>query len=162
MQRKKNGPVQLKDAQEKITPDQYQNFLQQLRLEEIFISQIKVKRPYDVSVVSEEIPKIQIDLQSNFTNLQNFNKTYGSNVYKIKVKSGRKNLLSAEIEITAEYSYDSIPFDDTYFTIFDDISMQMMLFPYARLLINRILTDSGLGLLTLPMRKIFIEKKKEE
>jgi len=157
----KNIPSKsLEEAQKKVSPEQYRHFLEQLELEEIFVSKISSELFLNKKYSSKDSVNIEIKIKSYFENIEKY--TFGSNVYDIKIKSGNKILLKSKIEITAQFSYKEIPFDENYFKIFDDLSLQMMLFPYARLNINRILADAGLGYLTLPMKKSFFTKNKNQ
>ena len=162
MKKKENSPSPLKEAQNRVTPEKYKDFLKQIDLTNIFVRDVRMHREFDVSIVDSG-KKLKIDFNSSarFENYIETYKTYGTNNYIFTIKSGRKNIVKIELNISAEFRYKDEPFNEDYFSIFNSITLEMMLYPYARLLINRFLSDSNLAFFTLPMMKKITKSDKK-
>jgi hypothetical protein len=164
MNKKSQQQVAIKEATEKVSPEEYQKFIAQLKLETIFLSAVKFDKVADAHL--RDLRGATIDLpkpQGSFINSKDPKKTFATLTYKASIIDEHdKSLLDAEISYTAEFSFDTTPFDKYNFTIFLDFSLLQMLHPYFRRSLDQLISESYMGHFIMPLYKAFIEDAEKE
>ncbi len=164
MSKKSQQQVVVKEAAEKVSPEEYQKFINQLKLETIFLSAVKFEKVADAHL--RDLRGAIIDLpkpQGNFINSKDPKKVFATLTYKATIiDEDDKSLLDAEIAYTAEFSYETTQFDKYNFSIFFDLSLLHMMHPYFRRSLDQLISESYMGHFIMPLLKMQIEKEPSE
>ncbi len=149
----------LKEVKEKVSSEQYRDFLAQIDLQSIFVSNIEFERAVDIDYnrkLKEVPPVTELKLEENpdFLDVEDEKTAFCSIEYTFTAIEDGLILFEGKAEYVAEFRYEKTGFDEFYFSIFYMNTLKMMLFPYLRACLGRIIADTGMGNLTLPLMKI--------
>ena len=157
----KNTPLPLEEALKNVSPEEYDNFIEQIQLESIFLSKHNFDRALDSHL--KDNAKLNISSKTAYyTNCEELQRTFGSIEYELKIVNGDYELFNASFEFTAEFTYENQSFDENTFSIFLNNSLQAMLHPYIRAYISHLMSESDMGHFTLPMMKMFTQKEESK
>lgn len=144
---------------EKVSPEQYRDFLAQINLRSIFVSKIEFERAVDINYNRklQEVPpvtELKLDEKPDFLNIEDEKTAFCSIEYTFTAIEDGLILFEGKAEYVAEFRYEKTGFDQLNFSIFYMNTLKMMLFPYFRACMGRIIADTGMGNITLPLIKI--------
>ena len=151
-------PLPLDEVMEKVSPEQYREFLAQINLRSVFLSNIQFERAVDINFIRniKEVPpvaEIKLGETPSYFNRDEEKTTFCAIEYSFAAIEDGVTLFEGKAEYVAEFQYEKIGFDEFYFSIFHVNSLRMMLFPYFRACMGRLIADTGMGNLTLPLLK---------
>ncbi|MCK5832945.1 hypothetical protein KAH81_04650 [bacterium] len=162
MDKKSQQQVDIKEATDKVSPEEYQKFINQLKLETIFLSSIKFNKVADAHL--RDLRGATIDLpkpQGSFINSKDPQRAFATLTYNATIVDSDEELLEAEIAYTAEFSYETTQFDIYNFTLFFEFSLLNILHPYFRRTLDQLISESYMGHFIMPLLKTVFEKSED-
>ncbi len=155
----KTTNLPLKEVKDKVSPEQYREFLAQINLSSVFLANIEFERAVDINFIrniKEVAPVAEIKLEEtpSFFNREEEKTAFCAIEYTFAAIEDGLTLFEGKAEYVAEFQYEKMGFDEFYFSIFHMNSLRMMLFPYFRACMGRLIADTSMGNLTLPLIKI--------
>jgi preprotein translocase subunit SecB len=136
----------------KITPEEYRNILSAIELDTLYLIDLNSKQNEEISC-----PNLQLDIQEKHTFAQE-----GSILkinYSYKLAALEENTEASAFTMSAKYviRYNlikDVAITKDFMSVFSEMTLGMLLWPYFRELVNNTIYRMGLPPLVLPLKKI--------